>query len=61
VRDCRSTGSRLAWLPVRRLPLLAVLAAALAWAAPASALPTATGKVAMDDGVALAYDLYEPQ
>jgi alpha-beta hydrolase superfamily lysophospholipase len=48
-------------LPVRRLSLLAALAAALAWAAPASASPVATGKVAMDDGVQLAYDLYEPQ
>lgn len=42
-----------------RVALLAV-AAALVWAAPAWAGPVASGTVAMDDGVTLAYDLYEP-
>jgi predicted acyl esterase len=46
--------------PLRRVSLLAFVAAALAWTAPAWAGPAASGKVAMDDGVTLAYDLYEP-
>ncbi len=45
---------------MRRVILLVGFALALAWAAPAWASPVATGTVAMDDGVALSYDLYEP-
>lgn len=46
--------------PLRRVSLLAFVAATLVWTAPAWAGPAASGKVAMDDGVTLAYDLYEP-
>jgi esterase/lipase len=44
-------------MPVR---LLMVAAAALVWAAPAQAISKLSGAQKMDDGVSLAYDLYEP-
>ncbi|MDQ1447811.1 MAG: hypothetical protein QOC79_782 [Actinomycetota bacterium] len=40
--------------------LLLVLAAALLWVAPAQAFSKQTGTRTMSDGVAIAYDLYEP-
>lgn len=40
--------------------LLVVAAAALLWAAPAQAFSKQTGMRTMSDGVAIAYDLYEP-
>jgi esterase/lipase len=43
---------------VRRL--LIVVVAALLWAAPAQAFSKQTGTQTMSDGVAIAYDLYEP-
>jgi esterase/lipase len=43
---------------VRRV--LIVVAAALLWAAPAQAFTKQTGTQTMTDGVAIAYDLYEP-
>jgi alpha-beta hydrolase superfamily lysophospholipase len=55
----RHSPQRRSAMPTRCVRLLAALLLLL-WAAPAWASPVASGAVTMDDGVQLAYDLYEP-